>query len=263
MNSFEAFNLPTATFDDARIMTIVNTFAERLTGQSDPAQGRETRQGGHPSPAKTTLALLDQSSLMQGTTKELIRSQISRMGEAIASMYQQFETNEDGKLQRVLGQADAERVEGFLFPTDPVSGTLMFDVSSMSGQNTPDEEMKRAVLVSQMNQNYWLMTIQGLQVLSDPNVSPLVREGIIGGIRAQTKSQLRFLEGADIDDLERYVLKLAENDKSGEDDLRTAVERAREIAANSVAPGQPGVGGNGAVAPNGAAGPPGIPGGFG
>jgi hypothetical protein len=236
MNSFEAFNLPTATFDDMRLMTAINTIAERQTGMSDPA--------------------------MQGTTRELIRTQYSRVGEAIASLYQQFETNEDGKLQRVLGNADAGRVEEFLFPTDPVSGTLTFDVSAMAGSNTPDAEMKRSILVSQMNQNYWLLVIRGLSFLENPQVGPLVKEGVIGGIRAATKSHLRFLEAGDIDDLERYVLKLAENEQSGEDDLRTAAGRAGEIAASRANVPQPGVGGNGVAPPGGAAGPPGILGGL-
>ena len=263
MNSFEAFNLSTSTFDDARMMTMVNTIAERQTGMSDPAQGRETRQGGHPSPATTTLALLEQTEIMQGTTRELIRSQYSRLGESIASMYQQFETNDDGKLQRVLGEEDAGRVEEFLFPTDPVSGTLMFDVTSMNAKNNPDADMKRAILVNQMNQNYWIAVIRGLSFLENPQVGSLVKTGVIEAIRASTKAHLKFLEAGDIDDLERYVLSLAENEKAGTDDLRTATARATEIAGDRVGPGQAGVGGPGGVAPGGAAGPPGIGGGLG
>lgn len=263
MNSVEAFNLPTSTFDDARMMTMINTIAERQTGMSDPAQGRETRQGGHPSPATTTLALLEQSEIMQGTTRELIRSQYSRLGESIASMYQQFETNEDGKLQRVLGEEDAGRVEEFLFPTDPVSGTLMFDVTSMNAKNNPDADMKRAILVNQMNQNYWIAVIRGLSFLENPDVGPLVKNGVIEAIRASTKAHLKFLEAGDVDDLERFVLSLAENEKAGTDDLRTATARATEIAGDRLGPGQAGVGGPGGVVPGGAAGPPGIGGGLG
>jgi hypothetical protein len=262
MNSFEAFNLPTATFDDMRLMTAVNTIAERQTGMSDPAMGRETRQGGHPSPATTTLALLDQSELMQGTTRELIRTQYSRIGEAIASLYQQFETNEDGKLQRVLGEGDAQRVEEFLFPEDPVSGSLMFDVSAMSSANTPETQMKKSILISQMNQNYWLMVVKGLQFLESPQVGPLVKQGVMEAIRASTKSHIQFLESGDVDDLERFVLSLAENERSGASDLREATGRATEIAQNSMGAQQPGMGGAGGVPTNGASGPPQPFGGF-
>jgi hypothetical protein len=258
MQSFEAFNLPTATFDDMRLMTAVNTIAERQTGMSDPAMGRDTRQGGHPSPATTTLFLAEQSEIMQGTTRELVKSQYGRMGEAIASMYQQFETNEDGKLQRVLGEVDAGRVEEFLFPTDPVSGSLMFDVSAMSGKNNPDEDMKRAILVSQMNQNYWLAVVRGLSFLENPQVGPLVKQGVIEAIKAGTKSHLKFLEAGDVDDLERYVLTLAENEKAGANDLAEATGRATEIAQSQANVPQPGMGGNGAAPPGGAAGPPGL-----
>jgi len=257
MNSFEAFNLPTATFDDMRLLTAVNTLAERQTGMSDPAMGRETRQGGHPSPATSTLALLEQSDMMQGTTRELIRSQYSRLGEAIASLYQQFETNEDGKLQRVLGDPDAQRVEEFLFPTDPISGTLQFDVSAMSGKNNPEADMKRSVLVAQMNNNYWLQVVQGLGFLENPQVGSLVKQGVMEAIRAGTKAHLKFLEAGDVDDLERYVLSLAENERSGSNDLAEATGRATEIARSQANVSQPGMGGNGAAPPGGASGPPG------
>jgi hypothetical protein len=264
MNSVEAFNLgPQSTFDDMRIMTAVNTIAERQTGMSDPAMGRETRQGGHPSPATSTLALLDQSEIMQGTTRELIRSQYSRLGEAIASLYQQFETNADGKLQRVLGVEDAKRVETFLFPTDPISGTLMFDVAAMSGSNTPDAEMKRAILISQMNTNYWISVVQGVQMLESQQVGPMVKKAILEGIRAGTKAHLKFLEAGDVDDLERYVLSLAEQNNASGDDLRTASNRAQEIAGGNLGPGQQGVGGPPGVVPGGAPSPFGSLGGLG
>ena len=255
MQSIDTFNLPTATFDDMRLMVAVQTIAERQTGMADPNLGRETRQGGHPSPAASTLALMEQSKIMQGTTKELIRTQYGRLGEAIASLYQQFETNEDGKLQRVLGDTDAKRVEEFLFPTDPVSGTLIFDVSAMSSTNNPDADMKRSILVSQMNQNYWLAVIKGLSFLENPQVGPLVKQGVIEAIKAGTKAHLKFLEAGDVDDLERFVLSLAENERAGANDLREATQRASEIAQARVGPGQPGVGGPGGMVPGGAPSP--------
>lgn len=260
MHSFEAFNLPTQTFDDMRILTAVQVIAERQIGMSDPDLGRETRQGGHPSPATSTVALLQQSKEMQGTGLDLIRSQYSRMGEAIASLYQQFEVNEDNKLERVLGEADAQRVEEFLFPADPVSGTLMFDVSAMTGSNSPEAEMKRSILVSQMNQNYWLLVIRGISFLENPQVGPMVKKAVLAGIRAAGKSHLNFLDSGDVDDLETYVLNLADLNAAGSDQLRTASNRAQEIAGNRAPAGNGGLGGPGAVVPGGA---PGALGGFG
>jgi hypothetical protein len=185
------------------------------------------------------------------------------MGEAIASLYQQFETNEDGKLQRVCGDEDAGRIQEFLFPQDPVSGTLMFDVTSMSEKSNPQDDMNRAILVSQMNQNYWLSVTRAVGFLENPQVGPLVKQTIIEAIRAGTKSHLKFLEAGDVDDLERYVLSLAENERAGADDLRTATARATEIAQGRIGPGQPGVGGPGGMVPGGEAGPLGIGGGLG
>lgn len=254
MNSFEPFNLPTATFDDQRMMTVIQTIAERQTGQSDPALGRETRQGGHPSPARTTAALLQQSDLMQETGKEQIRLQYGRLGEAIASLYQQFEANTDGKLQRVLGPVDAQRVEEFLFPEEPVSGTLEFDVLTLSGDNNPEERMNRAVLVSQMNQNYWLSVIKALSFLENPQVGPIVKKGVIEAIRAGTKAHVQFLDAGDVDDLERYVLSLGDQEQTNTADLQRATQRATEIAQSSMGAQAGGMGGGGAAPQGGAPG---------
>ena len=254
MASFEAFNLPTATFDDQRIMTVIQTIAERQTGQSDPALGRETRQGGHPSPARTTAALLQQSDLMQETGKEQIRLQYGRLGEAIASLYQQFEANSDGKIQRVLGEVDAQRVEGFLFPEEPVSGTLEFDVLALSGDNNPEEKMNRAVLISQMNQNYWLGIVKAVSFLENPQVGPIVKKAVIEGIRAQTKAHVQFLDAGDIDDIEHYVLTLGDQAQTNSSDLQQATQRATELAQSRMGPQANGMGGGGTPPQGGAAG---------
>ncbi len=253
MQSFQEFNLHPSVFDDQRMMTVTNTIAERLTGQSDPAMGRDTRQGGHPSPARSTIALMQQSDLMQGTGKELMRLQYSRLGEGILSLYQQFETDEDGKLKRILGDKDAARVEQFVFPEEPVSSSIEFDVLALSNQNNPQEEIQKALLVSQMNQNYWLQLIQAMRLL--PQADQITKEVILRAIKSGTNAHLRFLEAADIDDLERYVFPLADEETATRGELDQAVGRAEEIARSRGAPQQPGLGnvgpgnGNGAIPP--------------
>ncbi|TFH66834.1 MAG: hypothetical protein E4G90_01510 [Gemmatimonadales bacterium] len=254
MNSFEAFNLHSSTFDDQRMMTVTNTIAERLTGQSDPAMGRDTRQGGHPSPARSTIALMQQSDLMQGTSKELLRLQYSRMGEGILSLYQQFEANEDGKLQRVFGDKDASRIEKFLFPEDPVSAVLEFDVLALSNQTNADQEIQKAVGVAQMNQNYWMSLVQAFRLM--PQADQITKEVLLRAIKAGTNAHLRFLEASDVDDLERYVFPLADEETATRGELEQAVGRAEEIARSSQGPQQPGVGGGGGNPQPGAMAPP-------
>ncbi len=267
MNSVAFENLPTSTFDDMRLMTAIQNIAERQVGQSDANFGRETRQGGHPSPATSTLALLEQSDLMSGTMRELIRMQLSRLGEAIATLYQQFETDDDGKLQRIFGERDAQDLKDFIFPTTPISGNLDFDLVAMSENLNPDTEMKRAVLVTQMNTNYWAFVARAMQFLATPNIppqlAPAFQQMAIQSIKAQTKAHERFLEAGDIDDLEQFVLQLGQNQDTARQDTGGLALGPGQPQANGgvVPPG--GVAGNGAVPPNGAAGPPGGIGGLG
>ena len=263
MKDFAPLDFPTATFDDQRMLTVINTIAERLTGQSDPAMGRDTRQGGHPSPARSTIALMQQSDLLQGTSKELLRLQYSRLGGDILSLYQQFETDKEGKIFRAMGQKDGERISTFLFPEDPISASMTFDVQALSNNNNPQEEMQRALFVSQMVQTYWMSVVKAVSLLENPQVGEITRKAIIEGIKANTQSHIRFLESGDVDDIERYVLSLADDAQAGPEDLARASQRAQEIAKAGAGAQNPGVGGGVGGALGGAAGAPRAGGGIG
>jgi hypothetical protein len=262
-NGFAPLNLPSAIFDDMRLLTAVQVIAERQVGQSDPLLGRETRSGGHPSPATSTLALMDQAGKMSGTTKELLRIQYSRMGEFIASLYQQFGLNKDGTLQRTFGLVDAKDIESWMFPTDPIIGNATFDLVAVSENLNPDTEMRRAVLVTQMNTNYWAFVLRAFQSMAQvpqlqapPQLKQILFQGAIQSIQAQTKAHLRFLEAGDVDDIERFVLQLSRNEQATSADIGAAAGAAREIAESRVGPEISGVaGGSPSNAGNGAAGP--------
>jgi hypothetical protein len=244
MNAFQELKLDTNNFQDLSMVNILNIFAERLAGQADPNFGREQRQGGHPSPATSTIALLGEGEKMALPTRDLIRMQISRMGEAAASMYQQFETNEDGRIQRILGDRDAAKLEEFLFPTDPISAVMNFDVVAMNESTNPQAEMAKAVTVTQMNTNYWAFVLQATQVMQQAQ-NPLVMQMAVKSIEAQTKAHMRFLEASDVDDIESFVLELNRGLERNTAQLQSAANGLGEMA-----------GANGAVSGQGLLGPP-------
>jgi hypothetical protein len=253
--TFEALQLPVNTIDNQRNIQMVQVIAERLTGIADPALGRETRQGGHPSPATSTLALMAQSDLMTYAMREGIRGQVSRIGEACASLYQQFETDDDGRLARVLGERDAADVGRLLFPTDPIVGNIHFDVAAMNESTNPDAEMQRAILVEQMNTNYWAKILRVLPALSNPQLDPLTKQALVTSIEAATRAHSRFLEVANVDDIERLTLearRAADTDGGG---MAAVAAQLGEFAAGAgVLPGG-GVGQPAAGPGNGTAGP--------
>ena len=258
MASFEPLNLPTTTFDDASLLTILQTFSERATGQADPLMGRETRSGGHPSPATSTLALMKQGDLLGGPHRDLIRMEVGRMGEATTILYQQFDENIDNRYRTIFGDKDAADIEGFLFPQDgtPITGNLTFDVLAMSEHTNPDAEMNRAIAVTQMNTNYWAFVLRALQAMQQSQGNPIIQQAAIKSIEAQTNAHVRFLEAGDIDDIEAYILQLRQGAEQGQD-LRGITSQLGQLAANQGAAGQPapsGLGGSFAESQSGAPG---------
>jgi hypothetical protein len=230
MNEFQEMRLNPAVQPNLALMTAANVLGERVTGMADPALGRETRQGGHPSPATSTLALMEQANILTASTEILIQHEVARMGQAVAILLQQFDTNEDGYLTHVFGDQDAQDIEQFLFPTEPIPGNYMFDVVAFSGSFNPDVQMRRAVMVGQVHTTYWAFALQGLQVIENPQVGPLMKQGWVKAIEGATKTYERFLEASDIDDMERFVAKLDQLGAVSAAGIRQFAGEARELA---------------------------------
>jgi hypothetical protein len=247
MDSFRPLNLGTSVQPDIALITMANTFSERLIGISDPAFGRETRSGGHPSPATSTLAMLEQTQQMATATLSLLRDGMSNMGMAWAVLTQQFETDEDGRLTRTFGESDAKDIRDLLiYPTEPIPLNYLFNIAAMSETQNPDTEMRRAVVVDQMSTAFWSFVLQGIQVLESPQAGPAMKQGWMRAIESKKSSYERFLEAAAIDDIERFTGELRGAVNSGaQDQLNAATGAGRELAA-----------GAGVVSPAGLAGGP-------
>jgi len=231
MNEFMEMKLNPSVQPNLALMTAANVIGERLTGMADPAMGRETRSGGHPSPATSTLALMEQANLLGASTEVLIQHEVARMGQGLAILYQQFDTNEDGYLQRVFGEGDATDIEQYLFPTEPIPGNYMFDVVAFSNSFNPDVQMRRAIQVGQVHTNYWAFVLQGVQVLENPQVGPMLKQAWLKAIEGGTKTYERFLEASDIDDMERFVAELNQLGVQSAAGIREFAGQARELAS--------------------------------
>ena len=191
-------------------LTMIQTIAERWMGASDPLMGRDTRSGGHPAPATSTLALLEQVNVMSAGTDVMMQEELSRLGEAIAILDQQFETNEGGKLQQILGAEDAASVGEYLFPEEPIPGNYDFDVVALSRTENPDSRMRRALMVAQAYQNYAALTIQGAQILDMPpnQVGPKVKATWTKIMDGYSELLSQFLDASNIDDSEKFLVNL-------------------------------------------------------
>jgi hypothetical protein len=251
MEEFQEFKLNPSVQPNIALITAAQVMGERTTGIADPALGRETRQGGHPSPATSTLALMEQAQILGASTEILLQHDIAKMGEALAVLYQQFDTNEDGRLQQIFGEDDAADLEDYLFPTEPIPGSYMFEVVATSASFNPDIQIKRAVLAAQANQQYWGFAIQAAMAVESPQVGPQTKQMYMQALQSTGRIYSRFLMASDVDDMENFVAELSGITNAAAQSIAQGSAGAQGIAAGAGA-GVPGGGVGGA--PNGAGG---------
>lgn len=209
-------NIPKGVQPDIAMTNLLTAIGERLTGIADPALGRETRLGGHPSPATSTLVQLQEASRLFNMTLRQIRQQTSHIGEDIASMFQQYETDEEGRLTAIHGEADAEAIRSIILNPDiPISGAVQFDLHSMSEQLNPETAFQQAITTNQVVDNYWTRALNMLQVLTNPQAPPPLKKGAMDALKAATASMKRALISIDIDDVEEFIMEL-DDERSGD-----------------------------------------------
>jgi hypothetical protein len=265
MKGFEALDIKGNDFGNIQLMGLVQATAERLSGQSDPAQGRETRLGGHSAPATTTLALLERGNVLAAPDRALLADALGRAGEFLATVNQQYETDDSGKITRVLGDIDGLEVEKLIFPQDPIPMHMKFSIKGLSGHDNPDAEMQKQALVHAQAREYWGDVIKVNESMTQlmantvPQFQPVLLEAYTQSLKGITKTFKRILDAADIDDVEDFILSINDNSSDLAKHVATFADRARESAGPV-----PNAAESGAVVPtpgtsgNGQAGPPGI-----
>ena len=248
MDDAEPFNFQKAVIPDIAMINLLKSFAESLVGISDPALGRETRMGGHPSPATNFVGQLQQGQILNNHTLKQLRIQYSRIGMDIATMYQQFETAEDGKVTRALGPTDGERLTEWMFPTDqPIHGNLELDINALSEVHNPQEQRQKLAVVDQMIGNYYARVTQSVALLGRPEVAqnPALKGVVLKSIDAFGANLEAFLKAADVDEWEKYVFDMNEvkNANGGIDGIREALGQAGQLQGveegGAVGPGGP------------------------
>lgn len=208
MGEIEPMNFGTSLQPNMLLLTAAQTTAERWMGHSDPLLGRDTRSGGHPAPATSTLALLSQTDVMAGATDIMMQEELSRLGEMVAILNQQFEENPGQWLQQVFGEEDASAVERFIFPDSPIPGNYFFTVRALSRTENPDVQMRRALQVFQAFQAYGSITVQGAQAMEMPQLGPKAKATWARFLDGGAALMSMFLEASSVDDAERYVVQL-------------------------------------------------------
>ena len=262
MGELAPFALPSSPQQDLPLLVAAQTMAERWMGQSDPLLGRDTRSGGHPAPATSTLALLEQVNVMSAGTDVILQEELSRLGEAIAILDQQFEDPSDNRLVQILGQSDAQSAGLYLFPEEPIPGNYSFDVAALSQTSNPDVEQRRTLMTAQAYQNFGNLSVQGMMVIDSPQASPRLKAVWLKLLEGYGKLMQDFLDASNVDDSEKFLINMQEMGLNARAGFQQFTQQAQQLAA-----GPPGGGGGGAVAasgslvgaPNGAGNGAGVP----
>lgn len=221
---------------NVQLIQLILASAERVTGMSDPAFGREMRSGGHPSPATSTLALLQQGQTRLARTLAFDRQELSRLGEDIASLYQHFEADQQGRIARVIGAGDAARLQEWFFPTDGLGGRTEFDVRALSDSMNPDAEFQKAVQIDQVVTNFYAKMLQGLNVAIQATQAPppfqqAIMQMTFHSFDAFIASTKRALDAANVDNIEDFLGMLQEAKSAGTPDQLNAALTAAQQAA--------------------------------
>lgn len=253
MDSLEPVGTPKAIMPDIAMINLLEVFAERAGAATDPLVGRESRSGGHPSPATNYLGMLEQSTTMVSPIVKMMREQLSKVGEFAATLYQQFDTDPEGRLVRHFGNEAGDRISTFLFPTDDaIPGNVDFDLTALSETENPQSQIQQSLLISQVTQNYFATLFKALEIMKNPQMGqdPDVRQLVTKTIETLGRTHQHFLEAAEFDEAQDVIYRLQEQGANNAEALNRFAALLGRVGA-----GQPGASDTGgAEQPQGAAG---------
>lgn len=198
------------------LIQIALAAAERLTGMSDPNFGRESRSGGHPAPATSTIALLKQGQTVLARTLAFDRQELARIGEDMISFYQAFEAQDNadesgnGYIERVMGAGDAREIRKLMFPAEPLAGLLEMDVRAVSEAQNAAAAFQQAVQVDQVLTNYYGAMLQTINIAiqataAPPQFATPIMQVAFQAMVGKTESTRRILTAANVDDIETFT----------------------------------------------------------
>lgn len=224
---------------DIALFNLIMSVAERESGVNDPTLGRETRLGGHPSPASSTAMLLSESRDRDRATLRRFRRTVGRVAEDIVTLYQQFQVQGSGRIERMVGSSDGAKVEEFLFSNDPASLLGTFDIRAISESQNPEAERQRGIFVMQATASFYTQVLQALQVATQAQQqgsTPMVQVAL-RSIQALQESFSEVLQASEVDNIEQYLLEAARTNNAGAfQQIGTAASEALQGVAAS-APG--------------------------
>ena len=207
--SFVPLTFPKIISPDVALIQMALATAERITGISDPLFGRETRHGGHPSPAASTAMLLQESKEMFRDTLRNVRGQFNRMAQDTMLLYRQFGPPDPERLAAALGDEDAREIAASLDVDAPPYLEESFNLRIASETLNQDQEFQNALtlLQGQMSYGSQLVNLVGA-VEKMGGQAPLTAQVAMQHIEKLTLAWGRVLEAGREDELKRFLIEI-------------------------------------------------------
>jgi hypothetical protein len=185
--------------------------AERATGISDPLFGRETRHGGHPSPAASTAMLLQESREMFRDTLRGVRTQFNRLAQDTMLLYRQFGPPDPDRLAASLGGEDAAEILASFDPDAPPYLEESFNLRIASETLNQDQEFQNALTLLQGQMSYGSQVLNTLTLaIQAAEKAPPLLGAAIQHIERLTLAWGRVLEAGREDELKRFLFNFRE-----------------------------------------------------
>lgn len=231
MNSFAPVNKPTSVMPEIALVNIMQVLGERLSGRTDPLMGRESRSGGHPSPATNFVGMMEQGRKLVSPTMWSIRGALGKLFGDLATMYQLYDMDVEGRIDRILGPRDGAKVKAWLFPKDAaLIESIQFDIFAVDENDNPQTRQQMALTTMQVANNYTAFVLPLFQAVMDPRLPAPLRSLTAQQVEAYTRLYIRYLQAADVDDIENYTILVEELKAHGIGQLNDYLEQARQVA---------------------------------
>lgn len=216
---------------------VAQTYAEKRSGVSEYAMGRESETIRSRATATGTLALIQEGNKRFDLGMRNIRKGSSEVGMQCLELYQQFKPN-DGMIY-----IDTEGQKAFArIPKEYVRSKLKIETVTSSSSFNQDVERERSMALYQLVDAFNERILKMSQFVFNPQVPPEMKKTVQEMIRKSRDVFERVIEGINIKDADSYIPELKEligEGEPGEEGIPGGFGGFGESAGMETVPGGP------------------------
>jgi hypothetical protein len=178
------------------------------TGVNDYITGSANASVGYAAAYTNQMQEQRAGERFQQTLRE-VRTALSSTGQRVVELYQQF--NQGGKIYAVLGPNDGQVVTQILqFPLELIRYSIAIDVTATNASLNKEMEVRTNTILMQQATQFYMQMFQGLSIVVNPQVPPLMRQVALQMVTGGTELMRRLLDSYDVQDIDTIVPRIEE-----------------------------------------------------